>query len=304
MAINLASVKDELFPGLRGVEGKYREIPLQFDKIYRVGKSNMALERVTSMRYLSLPRLKNEGGGTYFDNNAGQRYVYNQEHIEITLGYAITRKAIDDNLYKAQFQPSNLGLQFSFTQYKEIQGASILNLGTIYDPNVGGDGQALFSPVHPIDGNVIANMPAVAADLNEASLLAAMTTIRQTWRDNAGLKIQGRARKLLVNPTLEPVAIRLVKTELRPGTTDNDVNAILSTAGGLPEGHMVNDYLTSNFAWFLLTNTAGLTYLQRVPFEMDMFVDFYTDNLLVKAYERFSFSYQDFRAIWGSFPTS
>ena len=100
------------------------------------------------------------------------------------------------------------------------------------------------------------------------------------------------------------MAIRLVKTELRPGTADNDVNAILSTAGGLPEGHMVNDYLTSNFAWFLLTNTQGLTYLQRVPFEMDMFVDFYTDNLLVKGYERFSFSYQDWRAIWGSFPTS
>ena len=304
MAINTAQIKDELFPGLRAVEGKYKEIPLQYDKIFAVGKSNMALERVTSMRYLGLPRLKNEGGGTYFDNNAGQRYTYNQEHIEVALGYAITRKAIDDNLYKAQFQPSNLGLQFSFVQYKEIQGASILNLGTTYDANVGGDGVALFSSAHPIDGSTIANIPSVAADLNESSLLSAMTTIRQTWRDNAGLKIQGRARKLVVNPTLEPVAIRLVKTELRPGTADNDVNAILSTAGGLPEGHMVNDYLTSNFAWFLLTNTPGLTYLQRIAFEMDMFVDFYTDNLLVKSYERFSFSYTDWRSIYGSFPTS
>ena len=304
MAINTAQIKDELFPGLRAVEGKYKEIPLQYDKIFAVGKSNMALERVTSMRYLGLARLKNEGGGTYFDNNAGQRYTYNQEHIEVALGYAITRKAIDDNLYKAQFQPSNLGLQFSFTQYKEIQGASILNLGTVYDANVGGDGVALFSSAHPIDGATIANIPSVPADLNESSLLSAMTSIRQNWRDNAGLKIQARARKLVVNPTLEPVAIRLVKTELRPGTADNDVNAILSTAGGLPEGHMVNDFLTSNFAWFLLTNTQGLTYLQRIPFEMDMFVDFYTDNLLIKSYERFSFSYQDWRAIWGSFPTS
>ena len=304
MAINTAQIKDELFPGLREVIGKYKEIERQYDKMFDVGSSNMALERVTSMRYLGLARLKNEGGGTYFDNNAGQRFVYNQEHQEVALGYAITRKAIDDNLYKAQFQPSNLGLQFSFNQYKEIQAASIFNLGTTYDANVGGDGKALFASDHPIDGTTIANIPTVAADLNEASLLSAMTTIRQTWRDNAGLKIQGRARKLVVNPTLEPVAIRLVKTELRPGTAENDVNAILSTAGGLPEGHMVNDYLTSNFAWFLLTKNRGLTYLQRIAFEMDMFVDFYTDNLLVKGYERFSFSYQDWRSVYGSFPTS
>ena len=304
MAVNTTQIKSELFPGLRAVEGKYKEIERQYDKIFAVGKSNMALERVTSMAYLGLARLKTEGGGTFFDNNAGERFIYNQEHVEIALGYAITRKAIDDNLYKSPFQPSNLGLQFSFNQYKEIQGASIFNSGTTYDNNVGGDGVALFSASHPIDGNTIANIPSVPQDLNESSLLNAMTTVRQTWRDNRALKIQGRARKLVVNPTLEPVAIRLVKTELRPGTADNDVNAILSTAGGLPEGHMVNDYLTSNYAWFLLTNSKGLTYLQRIAFEMDMFVDFYTDNLLVKGYERFSFSYQDWRAVWGSFPTS
>ena len=304
MAINTAQIKDELFPGLRAVEGKYKEIPLQYDKIFAVGKSNMALERVTSMRYLGMARQKNEGGGTYFDNNAGERFLYNQTHQEIALGYAITRKAIDDNLYKAQFQPSNLGLQFSYTQYKEIQGASIFNSGTTYVSSTGGDGVSLFSTAHPIDTQTISNIASPAADLNESSLLSAMTAIRYNWRDNAGLKIQGRARKLVVNPILEPVAIRLVKTELRPGTADNDVNAILSTAGGLPEGHIVNDYLTSNFAWFLLTNTKGLLYLQRIPFEMDMFVDFYTDNLLVKGYERFSFNYNDWRSAYGSFPTS
>lgn len=304
MSVNTSQIKDLLFPGLREVTGKYNEIERQYDKIFEVGKSNMALERVSAMRYLGLPHLKNEGGGTYFDNNAGERFIYNQEHIEIALGYAITRKAIDDNLYKAQFMPSNLGLQLSFNQYKEIQGASIFNLGTTYNASVGGDGQALFSSSHPIDGSTIANIPSVAQDLNESSLLNAMTTIRLNWRDNAGLKVKGRARKLLVNPALEPVAIRLTKTELRPGTADNDVNAILSTAGGLPEGYIVNDYLTSNFAWFLLTNTKGLIYLQRIAFEMDMFVDFYTDNLLVKGYERFSFSYYDWRSGFGSFPTS
>ena len=103
---------------------------------------------------------------------------------------------------------------------------------------------------------------------------------------------------------LEPVAIRLTKTELRPGTADNDVNAILTTAGGLPEGYMANDFLTSPYAWFLLTNIDGLAYMERIKFETDMQVDFVTDNLLVKAYERYSFNYFNYRALWGSFPTS
>jgi hypothetical protein len=169
---------------------------------------------------------------------------------------------------------------------------------------VGGDGVALYANNHPIDGGTISNIPAIAADLNESSLLNAMTSIRRNWRDNAGLKIQGRARRLIVPPELEPVAIRLTKTELRPGTSDNDVNAILSTAGGLPEGHFVYDYLTSPYAWMLLTANEGLIYLQRIAYESDMFVDFYSDNLLVKSFERYSSSYFDFRSTFGSFPTS
>jgi len=109
---------------------------------------------------------------------------------------------------------------------------------------------------------------------------------------------------LIVPPQLEPVAIRLTKTELRPGTADNDVNAILSTAGGIPEGYIVNDFLTSAYAWFLLTNIDGLAYMERVKFETDMQVDFVTDNLLVKGYERYSFGYYNWRSIFGSFPTS
>jgi hypothetical protein len=122
--------------------------------------------------------------------------------------------------------------------------------------------------------------------------------------DNAGLKTFARARKLIVPNALEPVAIRLTKTELRPGTANNDVNAIWTTSGGLPDGYMVSEFLTSNFAWFLLTNTKGLLYLERVPFETDMQVEFTTDNLLVKGYERYSFSYNDPRAAWGSYPTA
>jgi phage major head subunit gpT-like protein len=304
MAVNLSSIKDLLLPGLRGVEGKYEMIPSQYDKIFTKHDSKMALERTAEMRYLGLAQLKTEGGQTAFDNNAGERYVYNQEHVEIALGYAITRKAIDDNLYKTQFAPSNLGLIESFQQTKEIYGANVLNTATTYNSAVGGDGVALCSTAHPIDGGTVANTPSTQVDLNEATLLNAMIAVRTNFRDQAGLKTFARARKLIIPPSLEPVAIRLLKTELRPGTADNDTNAIMMTAGGLPESYMVNDFLTSSYAWFLLTNIDGLSYMERIKFETDMQVDFVTDNLLVKGYERYSFGYYNWRAIYGNFPTS
>jgi hypothetical protein len=303
MAVNLSAIKDLLLPGLRGVEGKYEQIPSQYDKIFTKHESRMALERTAEMRFLGLAQLKTEGGQTAFDNNAGERYVYNQEHTEIALGYAITRKAIDDNLYKTQFAPSNLGLIESFQQTKEIYGANVLNTATTYNASVGGDGKALIATDHPIDGGTVANRPTTDTDLNEASLLNGMIAVRTNFKDQAGLKVFARARKLIVPPALEPVAIRLTKTELRPGTADNDVNAIMMTAGGLPEGYMVNDFLTSTSAWFLLTNIDGLSYMERIKFETDMQVDFVTDNLLVKGYERYSFGYYNWRSIWGSFPS-
>jgi phage major head subunit gpT-like protein len=303
MAVNLSAIKDLLLPGLRGVEGKYEMIPSQYDKVFTKHDSKMALERTAEMRYLGLAQLKTEGGQTAFDSGAGERFVYNQEHTEIALGYAITRKAIDDNLYKTQFHPSNLGLIESFQQTKEIYGANVLNTATTYNASIGGDGQALCSTAHPIDGGTVANRPTTDVDLNEATLLNGMIAVRTNFKDQAGLKVFARARKLVVPPQLEPVAIRLTKTELRPGTADNDVNAIMMTAGGLPESYMVNDFLTSSRAWFLLTNIDGLSYMERIKFETDMQVDFVTDNLLVKGYERYSFGYYNFRSIYGSFPT-
>jgi hypothetical protein len=301
MAVNLSAIKDLLLPGLRGVEGKYEQIPSQYDKIFTKHESKMALERTAEMRFLGLAQLKTEGGQTAFDNNAGERYVYNQEHTEIALGYAITRKAIDDNLYKTQFMPSNLGLIESFQQTKEIYGANVLNTATTYNGSVGGDGKALVASDHPIDGGTVSNYSTV--ELNESTLLNAMIAIRTNFKDQAGLKVFARGRKLIIPPQLEPVAIRLTKTELRPGTADNDVNAIMMTAGGLPEGYMVNDFLTDTNNWFLLTNIDGLSYMERVKFESDMQVDFVTDNLLVKGYERYSFGYYNWRAIYGSLPS-
>jgi len=304
MAVALSQIKSELLPGLFDVRGSYDMIPRQWDKVFKTHKSNMALERSTQMRFLGLPQLKAEGGATAFDNNAGERWVFNFEHQEVALGYAITRKAIDDNLYKAQFNPTNLKLQESFAQFKEIQGANILNTATTYNAAIGGDGQALCSTAHPYDGGTWANKPTTDVDLSEGTLLQAMINIRTGFYNEAGLRILSRARRLVVPPALEPTAIRLTKTELRPGTANNDVNAILTTSGGLPEGYIVLDFLTSNYAWFLTTNVDGLVHMLRMPFEMDMQVDFVTDNLLVKGYERYSFGYNDPRAIYGSFPTS
>lgn len=304
MAVSLGQIKDLLLPGLRGVIGKYEQIPRQYDKIFDRYDSKMALERTAEMRYLGYAQQKTEGGFTSFDNQAGERYVYNQEHIEIALGYSITRKAIDDNLYESQFNPSNLGLIESFSQTKEIYAANVLNTATTYNASVNGDGKALCATDHPIDGSTYANRPTTDVDLNESTLLNAMISIRTNFVDQAGLKIFARARKLIIPPALQPVAIRLTETQLRPGTADNDVNAIKSTAGGLSESYMVCDYLTSPYAWFLLTNIKGLNWMERVPFETDMQVDFTTDNLLVKGYERYSFSYSNPRSIYGSFPTS
>ncbi|MDE2096488.1 MAG: hypothetical protein KGL39_04520 [Patescibacteria group bacterium] len=309
MAINLASIRDMLLPGLMSLPGRYDAIEKEWPQLFETRDSNMAQESAVATAYLPLAQLKTEGGPTSFDNNAGEFYRVNFVHAEVGLGYAITRKAIDDNLYKQQFQPSNLGLAFSFNQFKEINGASVLNGATSTSSSFqsGGDGQALCSTSHPTQqggGITIANRPTVDQDLGEGALLNAMIAIRTNWRDNRGLKILGRAKKLVVPTSLEPIAIRLTKTDLRPGTGNNDVNAILTTSGGIPEGYMVNDYLTSVYAWFLLTNIPGLIHLKRKAFEVDMQVDFITDNLLVKGYERYSFGYEDFRAIYGSFPTS
>lgn len=304
MPVALSQIRDLLLPGLWGISGKYSMIERQWPKVFRQTDSVMALERRAAMRYLGFAQLKQEGGPTAFDNSAGQRFVYNAEHLEIGLGYAITRKAIDDNLYKSEFGPSNDGLMESFKETEELYAANVFNTGTTFNAAIGGDGQALFSTAHPIDTGTIANQPSPDVDFNETTLLNALIQIRATWRDNAGLKIHARGRKVVVPPQLEPVALRLMRSELRPGTSTNDINAILGMNESLQEGFMVWDYLTSAFAWFVLTNHDGLIWFNRKPFEMDMSVEFTTDNLLVKGYQRYVPTYYDFRSVWGTFPTS
>jgi hypothetical protein len=305
MPVALTAIRDLLLPGLYGISGKYPAIPRQHTEIFRPTDSEMALERRAAVRYLGYAALKTEGGPTSADNRAGQRYIYNATHFEIALMYAITRPAIDDNLYRAEFGPSNDGLMESFKETEEVYAANILNTATTYNTTIGGDGVSLISSAgHPIDGATIANQPSPDVDLNETSLLNGCIAIRTNWKDNAGLKIHARGRKLIVPTNLEPIAIRLFRSELRVGTGNNDVNAILGMEQSLKDGYMVYDYLTSSYAWFILTNIDGLVFFHRKRFEMDMSVEFSTDNLLVKGYQRYVPSYYDWRSIYGTFPTS
>lgn len=303
MAINVSAIRDLLLPGLRGVVGEYKQWPAIWPKLFDQGTSEMAQERTASMRFLPLAQVKADGGNTFFDNNAGESFVYNQIHVGIGLGYAITRNTIADNLYKSQFRPSNLGLQRSFAQTKEIYAAAVFNNAFTYDSTVGGDGKALLATDHPIPaGGTWSNRSANDVELNEASLLDGMISIQTGFYDNAGLRMMATGQRLVIHPDNEPVARRLLYTELRPGTANNDVNVIPTVAGGIQD-YVKDVFFTSTAAWFIKTDVPGLLYLEREPFETDMQVDFSTDNLLVKGYERYSFNYNDPRALWGSNPT-
>jgi len=304
MSVNLAAIKDLLLPGLMKVTGEYRQIEPQWSKIFTTHKSNMQVERTVQARYMPLARLKTEGGATSYDNESGERYVYNMQPSEAGLGYAITRPAIDDNLYQDAFMPTNLGLNKSFLDFWEIEAANIFNTATTYNADLGGDGVAMLSTAHPYDNGTWANTSSTPLNLNEAALTNAQKSIRKNFVTESGLKVRARARTLLVPVDLEDVAIRLTKTELRPGTANNDVNAILSLSGGLPGGYEVMDYFTSAFAWFVKTDVEGLIHIDRIPYEMDMHCDFITHNLLVQGYQRAGFFYNDPRCVWGETPTS
>jgi len=304
MPVALSQIKDLLLPGLWGIDGRYPMIERQWTKIFKSIDSNMALERRAAVRFLGYAQVKNEGAPTATDNNMGQRFIYNAQHFEIGLMYSITRPAIDDNLYKQEFGPNNDGLMDAFKETEEVYAGNVLNTGTTFNPAVQGDLVSLINPAHPIDGTTIANQPSPDVSLNETTLLNAAITIRSTWKNYAGLKIHARGEKLIIPANLEPVAARLFRSELRVGTGTNDINAVKEMEQSFKGGYMVYDYLTSSFAWFVLTNIPGLVFFQRKPFETDMSVEFSTDNLLVKGYQRYIPTYYDWRHIWGTYPTS
>lgn len=305
MAINTAQIRDLLRPGLREIEGDYPNIPTQYKRIFKTTPSTMQIERTAHVAYMGYAQMKQEGGATGFDNAAGQRWVYNAETYEVGLAYAITRKAIRDDLYKTEFKPTALGLGKAFKEFWEVQSFNVFNAGTTYDASIGGDGKALFATDHPVDQGTAANRFSTDLDLNESSLMQAIKNIRTNWVDERGLKISGRPKRdgLMVPVALMDVAERITKTELRPGTADNDINAVRTVEGGITD-YFVCDYLTSNYAWFVLSQNEGLKFFERDPYETDMWVDNTTDNLIVKAYQRGQPTYTDWRCAYGSFPTA
>lgn len=302
MAVTSSQIPTLLLPGVRKITGDYNQIPTQWSQVFAQSHSDLQVERTVSARYLPLAGLKNQGMPTNFDSGAGQRYVYSHIHVAIGLGYSFTREAIDDDLYKQQFDPTNLGLIKSFRQTKEIIAADVFNSGNIYNPAIGGDQVALFATNHPVDGATVPNTPANPVGLNEASLLYLNNLIRR-FRDNAALLIGAQGKKLLVPVELRHVAKRLLETPLRTGTANNDINAIKENQD-LTDGYLVMDFLTSPYAWFVCSDQGGFIYLERVAFETSMQVDFTTDNLLVKAYERYYLGFDDWRAGAGSYPTN
>ena len=303
MAANSAQIKNLLLPGLYKVAGQYDRYPKEWPEIFTTVKSTLQTESAVQTRILGLAQLKVEGGATAFDNNMGQRFVWNATAQEVALGYAITLRAVEDNQYTKDFNLMNLKLIDSFGQFKEIQGANILNSATTYDATVGGDGVSLLSTAHPYDGGTWANTFTTQLDLNESSLLQAQLNIEGTFVDEAGLRINAMGKKLVVPTALKPVAERLLRSEMRPGTASNDVNAIRTMKGGLMD-YFTYHYLTSNYSWFIRTDKEGLHYFDRIAFDADLWTDNTTDNIMCKGRERYTFSYRDPRSIYGSTPTS
>jgi len=302
MAITTSQIPALLLPGVRKVKGMYQEMPTQWSLVYAKGVSHMEAEKTVHVRYLPLPQLKTTGAPTTFDNLAGQRFTYNHVHVAFGLGYAFTREALKDNLYKTAFSAANLGLARSYRQMKEIMGAATFNTGNVLNPTIGGDNLPLFSTQHPVDGYVVPNTPQTQVGLNENSLFLANNMIRR-FRDDAGLLYGSQGKKLVVPVELRHVAKRLMEVEARPGTTNRDIASVKEN-DDLRDGYVVLDFLTSPYAWFVLSDAGGLICLEREAFETSMQTDFTTDNLMVKAYERYYMGYDDWRLGVGFYPSN
>lgn len=298
MAVNTAAIKSLLRPGLNSVFGDYPMYPGQWSEIFSRNKSDKQAEVDVETRFLGLASLKTEGASLAYDNGMGERYTTTYLNQTIGLGFIITMEAMQDNLYQSDFPKQAQSLRRSLEQTKEIRGAAVLNNGFSSSFPVS-DGQALFSTAHPIDNGTVANTFTVQADLNEASLEQAVIGT-QGFRDVAGLRVMVKPDKLIVPRNLQFTAERLLKSQLRTSTANNDVNAIYNT-NAVPGGYTVNQFLTSTSAWFLKTNADnGFNYFERMPVKTDMLTDFDTKSIKVSAVERYSFGVSNWRAAWGS----
>ena len=307
MAINTGAIANLLRPGLAAVFGSYPMYPSQWSEFFDVYESDKAVEIEVEMRMLGLAAIRAEGAQTAMDDAMGQRIITNYVHKYVALGFQITRQAIMDNLYKTRFPMMAKSLRDSMAQTAEILGASVINNGFAAGFPIG-DGQPLFSVNHPIDGGVFPNTPAVASDLNEASLEQGIIGIQQ-FRNQANLIVMTKPKKLIVGPQNQFVAERLLGSAFRTNTPNNDISAVYNLTA-IPEGYRVNQFISQQpigaggalvNIWFVLTDAPdGFKKYQREALETDVYTEFNTDNLLAKAVERYSFGVSNPRAAWGS----
>jgi len=298
MAISRAQLLKELLPGLNALFGlEYKKYEDEHAEIYETENSERSFEEEVKLSGFGAAPVKNEGSAISYDN-AQESFTARYNHETIAMGFAITEEAMEDNLYDSLSSRYTKALARAMAYTKQVKAAYPLNAGfTAYQS---GDGVTLFNANHPlVSGGVNSNRPSVGVDLNETSLEAAVIQIAD-WTDERGLLIAARPRKLIVPPDLMFVAQRILATELRPATADNDINA-LKSMGVIPEGFSVNHYLTDTNAWFLMTDVPnGMKHFVRAPLETSMDGDFDTGNVRYKARERYSFGVSDPLGIWGS----
>ena len=299
MAISRAQLLKELLPGLNALFGlEYARYGEEHKEIFETESSERSFEEETKLSGFSAAPVKNEGSAIAYDN-AQEVFTARYNHETIALGFSLTEEAIEDNLYDSLSSRYTKALARAMAYTKQTKAAAILNNGFDTD-YAGGDGQPLFSASHPlVSGGTNSNIPTTAADLNETSLEAAVIQIA-AWTDERGLLIAAKPRKLVVPPSLMFVATRLLETELRVSTADNDINALKSN-GSIPEGYTVNHFLTDTDGWFLTTDVPnGLKHFVRTPMQNSMDGDFDTGNVRYKARERYSFGWSDPLGMYGS----
>ena len=299
MAISRAQLLKELLPGLNALFGmEYARYDDEHSEIYEAESSDRSFEEEVKLSGFDAAPVKDEGSAISYDA-AQESFTARYNHETIAMGFAITEEAMEDNLYDSLSARYTKALARAMAHTKQVKAVVPLNNGftTAYSS---GDGVALFSASHPlVSGGTNSNTQSTAADLNETSLEAAVIQIGK-WTDERGLMIAARPQTLVIPPDLQFVAARVMQSELRPGTADNDINAVRSM-GVVPGGTVVNHYLTDTDAWFLLTDVPnGLKHFNRVALETGMDGDFDTGNVRYKARERYSFGVSDPLGIWGS----
>ena len=299
MAISRAQLLKELLPGLNALFGlEYARYGEEHKEVYETETSERSFEEETKLSGFTAAPVKNEGSAIAYDN-AQEAWTARYNHETIAQGFSLTEEAIEDNLYDSLSARYTKGLARAMAYTKQVKAAAVLNNGFTTGYN-GGDGQPLFSTAHPlVSGGTNSNTPSVAADLNETSLEAAVIQIA-AWTDERGLLIAAKPKKLVVPPALQFVATRLLETELRVGTNDNDINAIKNN-GSVSEGYAINHFLTDTNGWFLTTDVPnGMKHFVRTPLQNSMDGDFDTGNVRYKSRERYSFGWSDPLGMFGS----